>query len=239
VQNVINAITKYKGNVWRYASNPTWVSGGTRPWNTAYIDYFLANSNHYIIIDKNHLYPPSSMTDAQWAQAEADILNIVLKKYGNNPRVIIEIVNECNQPVSQGYHTKIQKIINDIRDAGYSNLILQDNQFQSGSGNWVKYADPMGTYQGQHLYFDQQDLSGAKWQFTGSGQAFSKGIIKFCNTEVGASAKEKDDFNSGNVGLLNQFLAWSKTQGIGNCVWLNHGTENLAKYESLGLSFPN
>lgn len=246
IDKIISALDKYKLNTFRETCNPTWILGGTRPFNPSLIDYYLANCNHTLVICRNHLYPPSSMTDTQWAQAEADIFNSVLSRWGNNSRVLIEIVNECNQSPDAGYHTKIQNIISHIRSAGYTNGIVQNNQLQQpDSQAWVKYIDPLdNVYQGQHTYLNQfstnplGSLGKAQWLFTGPNQATSKGITNFLNTEVGANTSE-GAYTTKNIEDLNAWLYWSKNNKIGFCIWLNHNTDNLSTYEAMGLVIPN
>ena len=230
VDKIIAAMNKYGMNCFRASFNPPWVQG-TRKWNPSLIDYYLTNCNYYIIIDRVHLYPPSSTLD--WKACETAIFNDVLSKWGNNPRVIIEIVSEYN---GSDQFTRTQSVINDIRAAGYTNMILVNKQ--PSSNTWVKLTDPLvKVFQGGHYYFadGQNNLSTTE---TRTQMALSKGI-SVVNTEVGASWNETPDYTTTNVNRLSQWLAWSKSNNVGNMIWLNHNVDNLATYVSLGLVIPS
>jgi hypothetical protein len=40
------------------------------------------------------------------------------------------------------------------------------------------------------------------------------------------------------MGYLETFLDWAVTKNIGCCIWLNHNTDNLTVYESMGITTP-
>jgi len=46
-------------NTYRMCFNPEWYSSKPRPYNSSYIQYFLDHSSYLVIIDRNHLYPPT------------------------------------------------------------------------------------------------------------------------------------------------------------------------------------
>jgi hypothetical protein len=192
------------------------------------------------------------MTDVQWVQAESDIMTLLVT-YGSTPaneptkpqnkRVVIELANECNQTDSgvsgttaSVYNAHIQTIINHIRSAGYTNIIVQNNQWQP----WVKYTEPLNkTHQGQHAYMNQLTTGGGPAiNFEAKMQgALNAGITSICNTEVGASATE-GAYTTGNMGYLSDFLDWCKIHNVGCCIWLNHNIDNLTTYEKVGFTVP-
>jgi hypothetical protein len=231
IDKIISAINEYGFNAYRISFNPSWTTG-TRPYTPTYVDYFLAHCNHYLIIDRNHLYPPTEGSlGTNWAKAEAGIFE-VLQRWGNNPRVVIEIINEYNQP---DQYTRVQTIIDHIRAAGYTNPILFNKQ--PSSTTWVKLNDPLNRiYQGCHYYFGEGQSS---YSLSQSRTLTALGMgLNIVNTEVGASWNEYSDYTSTNVARLSQWLAWSKTNNVGNMIWLSHDVDNLSTYKTLGLVIP-
>ena len=58
VQTIINTMDSNGLNIYRMSFNPTWASG-PHPYHQQYVQYFLDHSNYMIIVDRNHLYPPT------------------------------------------------------------------------------------------------------------------------------------------------------------------------------------
>ena len=230
IDNIINTMQANNLNTYRMSFNPTWLNG-PHPYRQEYIQYFLDHSNFNIIVDRNHLYPPTeaSATTARnnWATAENSIFEI-LQKYPNNPRVMVELINEY---ISSDFYPLMQALVNDIRSAGYTNPIVVNKWNQA----WTKINDPLdSTFQGYHYYFNSWSPSGALSQMN---TAQSKGI-KIINTEIGADFNEYSSFTTETVDELNQFLSQTASMGIGNTVWMNENLNNMPRYQSLNLDFP-
>jgi hypothetical protein len=209
----------------------TMKANGLNPYHKEFVQYFLDHSTFTIIVDRNHLYPPTeaSATSARnnWATAKNSIFE-VLQTFPNNPRVMVELINEY---ISSDFYTRMQSLVNDIRTAGYTNSIVCDKWNQP----WTVINDPLAaTYQGYHFYFNSWSPSGAISQMQ---TAQSKGI-KIISTEVGADYNEYNSFTTSTVGELNDFLAQTANMGIGNTVWMNENLNNMPKYQQLGLNFP-
>jgi hypothetical protein len=230
VNSIIQTMEANGMNVYRMSFNPTWMSG-RHPYVASYVQYFLDHSNYMVIVDRNHLYPPTessaSEARANWATVRNSIFE-VLEAWPNNPRVAVELVNEY---VSSDFYSRVQGLVDDIRAAGYTNPIVVDKWSQ----RWTVINDPLdNTYQGYHFYFNSWSVSGAMSQIK---TALSKGI-KIINTEVGASYNEHNDFTSSNVAALSSFLAQCADLGVGNCIWMNENLNNWPTYQSIGLDLP-
>ena len=219
--------------MYRISFNPPWATG-SRPYTPEYVDYFLANCGYYIIIDRNH-HTSSDVVD--WIQAEASIFE-VLSRWGNNPRVLVEPVNEFVWDTEGTVWDHVAPIIQRIKAAGYTNKLLINKHTQEN--DWR----PIGAdYYGKHAYFNNLNDPTTKWQTLWAAQMFMEdaiaaGCVPLANTEIGAHFGENQSFTPENVATLNQFLAWCNQRGIGNCVWMNKDLQNLARYEELGLKIP-
>lgn len=230
IDSIISTMKANGLNTYRMSANPTW-SSGPHPYHKEFVQYFLDHSDFTIIVDRNHLYPPTeaSATAARnnWAAARNSVFE-VLQAYPNNPRVIVELINEY---VSSDFYSRMQGLVTEIRSAGYTNGILFDKWNQA----WTVVNDPLdNTYQGYHFYFNSWSVSGAISQMQ---TAQSKGI-KLINTEIGADYNEYSAFTTSTVGELNQFLSQSAAMGVGNTVWMNENLNNMPRYQQLGLDFP-
>jgi hypothetical protein len=141
---------------------------------------------------------------------------------------MVEIVNEYT---SSDFYSRMQTLIYEIRQAGYTNPIVI-NKF---SQQWQQIHDPIdNTYQGYHFYFNSWSLSGAIGQME---TALSRGM-KIINTEVGADFDGYRSFSSSEVQELNQFIQWCTNNGIGNTIWVNENLMNWPRYEELNVDFP-
>ncbi|MCL5877803.1 MAG: glycoside hydrolase family 5 protein [Candidatus Bathyarchaeota archaeon] len=230
LDNIISTMQANGLNTYRMSANPAW-SGGPHPYHEDFVQYFLDHSSYTIIVDRNHLYPPTeaSATSARnnWNTIRNSIFE-VLEAYPNNQRVFVELINEY---ISSDFYPLMQSLVDEIRAAGYTNPLIVDKWNQA----WTVIDDPLdNTYQGYHFYFNSWSPSGALSQMQ---TAQSKGI-KLINTEVGADFNEYNSFTSATVSELNEFLSQTASMGIGNTVWMNENQNNMPKYNSLGLAFP-
>ncbi|MHA2060682.1 MAG: cellulase family glycosylhydrolase [Candidatus Sifarchaeia archaeon] len=221
LQDTIDIMKSQGFNTYRISYRPSWLNseGSYHGYNAAWIDYVLDNTHFLVIVDGNHLYPPSEETAADarahWSEVRGRVFE-VLQRYPNNPRVAIELINEY---ASGDYHSLMQGLIDDIRGAGYTNMIVVNKWNTS----WKSFNDPLGkTYQGYHYYFNSWSVSGAMSQM---GTAQGKGI-KVINTEIGASYNEYNDFTQSNVDELSDFIEQCKTKGLGNLIWMNNDHDN-------------
>jgi hypothetical protein len=126
----------------------------------------------------------------------------------------------------------MQTLVNDIRNAGYTNKVVFNRWYTI---SWKVVYDSAGqTYQGFHPYFDCCGVSGVESTMK---TAQSMGI-KLLNTEVGADCKEYKYFSSSEVQKLNSFLSWSYSKGVGNLIWVNGDLWNWQTYKNLGVNPP-
>lgn len=230
IDNIITTMTANGMNIYRMSFNPQW-SSGPHPYKQEYIQYFLDHSNFTIIVDRNHLYPPTeesaSAARNNWATVESSILE-VLQAFPNNPRVMVELINEY---ISNDFYPLMQSLVDYIRAAGYTNGIVVDKWNQP----WTVINDPLNsTYQGYHFYFNSWSVSGAISQIN---TALSKGI-KLVNTEIGADYNEASAYTSATVEEVNSFLTQCANLGVGNTLWMNENLGNWERYQELGLELP-
>lgn len=231
IDQIIRVMDENNLNILRMSFNPEWFGGKPHPYHANYVQYFLDHCNYIVIVDRNHLYPPTeeSAQEARnnWNTVENSIFE-VLEMWPNNNRVAVELINEY---VSNDFYPRMQDLVDSIRDAGYTNPIVVNKWNQA----WTVINDPLdNTYQGYHFYFNSWSVSGATSQMN---TALSRGI-KVINTEIGADYNEYNSFTTATVEETNQFLAWCAERGIGNTVWMNENLNNWQRYQQLGLTFP-
>ncbi len=235
VQKIIDVMNSKGLNIYRMCFNPEWFSGKLHPYNPNYIQYFLDHCNYNIIIDRNHLWiggssgKEGSAEEARtnWSTVRNSIFQ-VLETWPNNPRVMVELINEY---VSSDFYTRMQSLVTEIRNAGYTNPIVANKWDQP----WTVIEDPLNnTYQGYHFYFNSWSVSGAMSQIN---TARSKGI-KLISTEIGADYRENSYFTSSTVAELNSYLSQCSSLGAGNTVWMNENLDNWPRYEELNISIP-
>ncbi len=231
LQTTIGIMESQNLNAYRVSFRPSWHSQGdtVKSYNTAYIDYLLANTDYLIIVDGNHLYPATEEVAkdarAHWSGVKDRVFQ-VLEDYPNNPRVAVELINEY---ASDDYDERMQNLIDEIRAAEYTNPIVTNKLYTP----WHKFSDPLdNTYQGTHFFFNSWSADGAMRQME---IAKSRGITKIINTEVGASYNEYRDYTQANVDELETFLIKSQALGIGNCVWMNNDAVNWQGYSQYNL----
>jgi hypothetical protein len=217
-------------NIYRMSFNPEWMRG-PHPYHQEYVQYFLDHSSYTIIVDRNHIYPPTEegaqTARDNWNTARNSVFQ-VLETWPNNPRVAVELVNEY---VSSDFYSRMQSLVDEIRDAGYTNPIVVDKWNQP----WTVIRDPLdNVYQGYHFYFNSWSVNGAILQIN---TALSKGI-NLINTEVGASYNEGKDFTTETVKELFNFLQQCTELGVGNTVWMNENLGNWPYYENFDFEFP-
>jgi len=207
IDDIIDTMEANGLNTFRMSANPAW-SGGPHPYHEDFVQYFLDHCSFTIIVDRNHLYPPTeaSATSARnnWDTARDSVFE-VLEAYPNNQRVIVELINEY---ISNDFYSRMQSLVTEIRAEGYTNPIL----FNKWNQPWTAINDPLdNTYQGYHFYFNSWSPSGAISQMQ---TAQSKGI-KLINTEVGADFNEYSAYTTSTVSEVNQFLSQCASMGIG------------------------
>lgn len=231
IDAIIQVMDENNLNIFRMSFNPEWFSSKPHPYRANYIQYFLDNSDYTIIVDRNHLYPPTEESAQQarnnWETVENSLFE-VLGTWPNNNRVAVELINEY---VLTDFYPRMQNLVDSIREAGYTNPIVVNKWNQP----WTVINDPLdNTYQGYHFYFNSWSVSGAISQMN---NALSRGI-KIINTEIGADFNEYNSFTTETVEELNEFIVWCSDQGMGNTVWMNENLNNWQRYQELGLSFP-
>jgi hypothetical protein len=231
IDRILDVMDAYGLNIYRMSFNPEWFSRKKHPYRASYVQYFLDHSPYTLIVDRNHLYPPSDESAqaarTHWDTVRSSIFD-VLETWPNNPRVIVELINEY---CSSDFYPRMQTLIDDVRAAGYTNPLLANKWNQP----WTALDDPLNsTYQGYHFYFNSWSLKGATDQMT---TARAKGI-KLINTEVGADYNEASSFTRDTVEELNEFMEWCAERDIGNCVWMNENLANWPRYQDLNLDPP-
>ena len=231
LNKIISWSSAYNVDTYRIAFSPV-LTGGTRPYVPAYVDYLLENSNLNVIVDRFHHTQNAVVDNAGWAQLTQMELEC-LTRWGNNPRVLIEIINEY---AYSDWHSRCQDVITAIRNVGYNNGLVANKH--SAPQAWTPFNDAVdNTYQGFHFYMDQYlpSPATAKDMMTA---AIAAGVTKLVNTEIGADVSEAP-FTQELVNKLNDFLRWCRdpTRNIGNNVWLATATNNLTRsggYEQCG-----
>lgn len=229
LNNTLAIMSSQNLSFYRISFRPSWKSadGTVRGYNPELIESVVTNTNFSVIVDGNHLYPASekSAQDARSHWEQIKIRNFqILESFPNNSRVAIELINEYT---SNDYDVRIQLLINEIRNAGYTNPIVA-NKYDTA---WYKFNDPLNnTFQGMHFYFNTWSSHGALKQME---SAQSIGIDKIINTEVGASSDEYQDFSFINVNELKGFLSQCITLGVQNCLWMNNDSLNWPSYTKI------
>jgi hypothetical protein len=233
LDNLIATCKAKKLNTFRISFNPEWFATKPHPYTKSFIQYLLDHSTLKIIVDRNHLYPPTadSSNAVNWTQAQTALLE-VCADFPNNDRVMIETINEY---VNADWKAKNQALVDAIRNAGYTNPIVANKWTTGWSASLL--VDPLNKlYMGMHFYFNSWSPSGAETQM---GYATAQNL-KIINTEVGAHSSEYANFTADLVIETNQFLDYCKNSSfeLSNLIWLADNLANLAKYEELGLIIP-
>jgi hypothetical protein len=231
IDQILRVMNENSLNIYRISFDPEWFSHKLHPYRASYVQYFLDHSTYTVIIDRNHLYPATEESAqtarTNWNTVRTSVFE-VLKTWPNNPRVIVELINEY---VSTDFYPRMQSLVEDIRASGYTNAIVVNKWNQS----WAILDDPLdNTYQSYHFYFNCWSPAGAISQMN---TALAKGI-KIINTEIGADYNEASSFTRDTVEELNEFMEWCRDQGIGNCMWMNENLNNWPRYQELSLAFP-
>ena len=230
----VDSAISHQMNCLRLSYNPLG-EAGTRLWNQSQVQAALdyAPSYFYIIVDRNHYVGEA----VDWDEVNSTTFSDVLANWGNNTRVIPEIINEYpnGNYDGTGLYEHIDPILDSIADSGYTNLILCNRHTTTNdTATALAMSTPLD-YWGRHSYFDNEDDPANGTQTLGWAQGFSEtymGVIPpltpLVNTEVGADSDES--FNQTQVDTLRTFLIWCRGLDIGNMIWLNHGN-NLTPYE--------
>lgn len=235
LDQIINVMDDNNMNIYRMSANPEWFASKPHPYNPSFVQYFLDNtpSDWVIIVDRNHIYPPTETGAADFRTNLLTAKNSVLdvcSDWPNNPRVWIELGNEY---VSTDFQTVFQGLIDDVRNAGCVNTLVIDkwNTYWSTA----VFSDPQdAVYTGMHFYFNSWSVSGA---ITQMDYALSRNL-KVVNTEIGADSYEASNFDSGEVAEVSDFMQQSLDKGISNTIWMNENLDNWNIYQNLGLVIP-
>jgi hypothetical protein len=231
IDKIIQIMDENELNLYRMSFNPEWFSGKPHPYRTDLIQYFLDNCNYTLIVDRNHLYPPTEAS-AQTAQDNWDIVEDsifeILEQWPNNPRIIVELINEY---IFNDFYPKMQELTTKIRNSNYTNPIL----FNKWNQPWTEIVDPLNlTYQGYHFYFNSWSVAGAISQIE---IAQSKNI-QLINTEIGADYREHNYFTNETVQEVSIFLELCEELNVGNTIWMNENLDNWPRYQETNLNLP-
>jgi hypothetical protein len=241
--NTTNVMQNHGMNIYRLSFSPVWYNQ-SRPWSADIVNYTLNHTAYNVVVDGNHLWPgdANSTQDAQahWDNVTRRIFE-VLEAFPNNPRVMVELVNEYDDDYARDFDNKTQDLITSIRAAGYTNAIVADRHRRY---HWTLWNDPLNaTYQGFHVYMNDGNATLA-WAEGQMQQARNVGITKLLNTEVGANSVDSL-MNQTTVQALGDFLKWcyeSNDPPIMNCVWMWQNARNWRwsiGYEAFGLALPS
>jgi len=239
LNDIIGNLTLYGMNTYRISFTPDWAAG-TRPWNATQCEYFLNNTDDswFLIIDRNHQLESSTM---DWAQANQSIYDDILANpnFANNPRVIIEIVNEFVYKAPDNVWDGCAPIVASIQADGYTNPLLVNKH--SVSDDWAEGAVIPFDYYGHHMYMSNDNASYTQqtyWQGQNeTREAENAGCVPGVNTEVGAHHLEFNSFDQVNVDLLKDYILWSRNRPVpfGNIIWMNKDMRNLETYLTYNL----
>jgi hypothetical protein len=232
----------------RIPFNPSWRTQNHLSYSASIVQQILSNCpNAAVIVDRNHLWSDGSFDKnadfkSHMSTAIADCIQ-VCKDFKNEPRVIVELVNEYS--ISSEYLPVIQPMIDQIRAAGYTNPLLI-NKYSAYSWDCVtKLTDSANNlYIGTHQYFNSQTASGAEQHMQ---TVKNVGFTKIINTEVGADSTFAS-FTSTKMSTLAQYIDWCYRNGIGTCLWTyveydymtkkTSGQSNYENYYYYGLELP-
>jgi hypothetical protein len=230
IDEVIAVMNAEHLNIWRMSFEPTF-----NDWQT-FIQYYLDHCPYDLIVDPNHYYDQTLMTNSQWDEATSRCLQILTAFSNYQDRLWIEPQNEQLTDITS--HT--QSFVTAVRNAGFTNNIVSDVFWRPTSitvafQKMATINDPLNKFwTGQHFYFDQISLSSAQKYMQ---QGLNLGL-KLINTEIGADAREVDYFDQSEVNSLNSFMQWCADRGIGNTVWLMYGDYDYPFYQNFDLEFP-
>ena len=225
IDEVIAVMNAEGLNIWRMSFEPNFSN-----WQV-FIQYYLDNCPYDLIVDPNHYYDQTLMSDSQWASGTSRCLEILEYFSDYQDRLWIEPQNE--QLTSVFDHT--QEFVNTVRAAGYTNNIVSNAFWRDTMAEMSYIYDPLDKFwSGQHFYWSETTVANAKNMMQ---QALDYGL-KVVNTEVGADAREIDYFDQWEVAALSEFMQWCADRGIGNTVWLMYGDYNYPYYQSYDLTFP-
>ena len=230
IDEVIGVMDSQNLNIWRMCLEPDFDN-----WEQ-FIQYYLDNCDYDLIVEPNHYYEQTLMTNAQWTTATNRCLDILAAFSGYQDRLWIEPQNEQLTDIT----AKTQAFVTAVRNAGYTNNIVSnvfwrptdvDTAFQQ----MATISDPLDRFwTGQHWYINQISLASIK-NYLQLGLSYG---LKLINTEVGADANEIAYFSQSEVDDLSSLLEWCAERGIGNTVWLMYGDYNWPTYEAMELKFP-
>ena len=231
VQQIIDTMDSQGMTVYRMSFNPEWYENKTNPYDITLVNYFLDNCEYNLIIDRNHLYPPTPEESGavDWGLAEYSLLE-TLSQFPNNPRVIVELINEY---VLDDFQERMQTLVDAIRSCGYTNGIVV-NKWETWWANSI-LNDPLDNiYYGMHFYFNSWSVESAVYQMQ---LALSNGL-KIINTEIGADFNEYTEFEASEVQEVNEFMHICHDLGITNLLWMSKSFDNWITYIELNIQIP-
>jgi len=230
--DLIAKLEEYSANVYRISFTPSWTAG-TRWWGADAVvpaidgidkvNYMLDNWGGYIIVDRNHhlttdtvpLNPDNTWDDAGVLAGCYD----VLAEWANNPRVLVEIVNEFVSDAGGTVWDHVEPIITQLKGEGYTNLFVINKH--SAADDWTTIG---ADYYGKHFYMNNYTIP----EFQGfMNSAITAGCIPMVNTEMGAHFAEYTNFTQALVDELEEDQLWASSNQIGYCIWLNKNIRNL------------
>lgn len=246
---IVPVMQAYHMNTIRINGTPIWKTQGTHALKFEYVDYILANTDFNVIVNPNHLYPPDTVSAADFIahidQARARLLEVA-NRYKDNARVFIEIVNEF-YPVAQlpngtfdsTDYNIVHGLINDVR-AVCSNAVVWCKQ--PPGRPYMQLQDGL-VFQGDHGYFGDGQYSETLMFSRMQAARTQYGIEMIC-TEVGADWNEGAAFTQTSVNRLNWFLENCNNANFGVLIHLREleGDDvnpNLIAYKKFGLKIPS
>lgn len=255
-QNIKNKMVQYSLNVIRIGSSDMFnPNNPTFPWNNGdAVDWFLTNTNFYVVIDRHHTINVLSLTSSQITTIENDMVADAQRWASYSNRVIIEAVNEYG---GNDFYSVMQPILTHFRSHDLTNWLVFDRMGYSASNpagdaswgyTWQTLYDPLSkTYQGGHYYMGHPGSAGSN---VGVPYASDIGTRCYNGMVRGNSIVQQPMFGTENggdweesnsqveVAQLTIYFQKCSESGFSNVLWMNHGLSNMAAYESLGLTFP-
>jgi hypothetical protein len=243
LDDVISVMDDNDLNLYRLGFTPAWrpIGPDDHPWdNGTSVQYFSNHTptSYKIIVDINHLAPWNETVNHTMKSEDArehwvDVIDSIMKvldAFPNNPRVMVELINEYTL---DDFYDKMQQLVNEIRADGYTNGIVFNKWYTRSWNNSI--VDPLNkTYQGRHYYFNRISLNSA---INDINTARNLGI-PLINTEVGAHDYERLYFNESNVQATSDFFEYCYSHNVSNCLWVDVDIVNWDDYEFWNFEWP-
>ena len=247
---VIQALKDYDGNCYRIAFNPQWTNG-SRPWEATVqygpdgetkINYILNHPDFkgkYLIVDRSHMtdqdsggeLPYTGTTVRSWNTVRQNAFDMC-ELYKGKENVIICIVNEYWWSTMYVY---CEQLVQDLRNAGYTNPILNNKHNHAFDWDRHKTENPSLDFYGMHWYFtDESDYRLYSEWLKHMDSARDNGCLPLCHTEIGASHLGTQTWTQAQMDRLNDAVHESNARGNGCLVWMQKDADYRFKYEQLG-----